>query len=640
MILATAGHVDHGKTSLIRRLTGVDTDRLAEERRRGLTIELGYAFLQRRERRIGFIDVPGHLRFVHTMVAGAHGLDGALLIVAADDGPMPQTLEHLDILRLLGTPTVVPVITKIDRVGPDRVVEVSQAVEALLAGSGLAATPCRPVCAPQGEGIDALLATIDGLPAREAAADAPFRLSVDRIIRLKGTGLVLAGTVAEGSVARGSVIAHLPGGTALRVRDLRVHDHPADLAGPGDRCALNVTGIDADAVHRGDWLCPVGPDERALDTTTTRVDVLVTPLPGARLPSREGTVHVHIQAARRDARLRWLERDASADAPTRLARLTLTAPALLAHGDRLVLRDAAGRHTTAGARVLDVLPPARGGSRPARLGALQALAEGLQTSAPDRLAVALDVIDGIEAAGCVPADWPRRNLRDFTASAPAGWCTGSAGGVSLLVRETRLTPLLEDLPGRVREWHSRQPQAPGIPVATLRRVVAADPRLFALALGRLLADGRLERRGETLCEPGFQPRLQGEDARAWKRLETLLQDGGQKPPVLHHLAQALALPPDKLRTLLKRLAALGYVVQIADNRVMLPEAVDALARTFAQVAAARGEAGVTAAEFRDASGVGRNLAIDVLEYFDATGQTYRRGDARFVSKLRGDGFGR
>ncbi|MEQ8663890.1 MAG: selenocysteine-specific translation elongation factor, partial [Gammaproteobacteria bacterium] len=377
MIVATAGHVDHGKTLLVRALTGVDTDRLPEEKARGLTIDLGFAYRDLGDGRVtGFVDVPGHERFIRTMVAGVSGIDVVLFIIAADDGPMPQTAEHLAILDLLGVTRGVIALTKIDRVDAARVDAVSAACRDLFAPTALAASALVPVSAVTGAGIATLRAELVRLAAMlpPRPTNGNFRLAVDRSFVLKGAGRVVTGTVFSGAVALEDDVFHLPHGSALRVRGIHAQNRAASIAVAGDRCALNLAGSALREAEpgRGDWITGAG-----CAFTTRRLEALVRVLAGeSRALANRSPVHVHLGAADVTARLVTVDGGAIEPGAAGLVQLQLDHPLHAVHGDRLVLRDQTARRTLGGGSVVDPQPEVRGRNRAERLAGLAAMQAG------------------------------------------------------------------------------------------------------------------------------------------------------------------------------------------------------------------------------------------------------------------------
>ena len=377
MILATAGHVDHGKTALVRALTGVDTDRLPEEKRRGMSIDLGFAYATPAHggdaEPIGFVDVPGHQAFIRNTLAGLSGVDRALLVVAADDGPMPQTIEHLALLDLLDVPLAAVVITKIDRVPPPRIVEVALAIDALLQAAGLPDAPVFPVCGIDGSGIAPLQAHLSELaatlPARPQAGN--FRLAVDRAFSIAGAGLVVTGTVVSGRIAEGDVVRLLGTGHVGKVRGLHAQHRSAAECHAGQRAALNVSGPlpRPEAIARGDWLVAGDPPQ-----PQCRIDALLRVPAAADALKHWTAVHVHCAAAHATGRIAVLEGPQFGPGKSALVQLLLDQPLGAAAGDRFIVRDASAQRTLGGGRVLDVFAPARGRAKPQRLAELRVLA--------------------------------------------------------------------------------------------------------------------------------------------------------------------------------------------------------------------------------------------------------------------------
>jgi selenocysteine-specific elongation factor len=633
MILATAGHIDHGKTSLVRALTGVDADRLPEEKRRGLTIDLGFAYTTLPDgTELGFVDVPGHERFLPNMLAGVLSIDRVLLIVAADDGPRPQTLEHLEILELIGIAEVTGVVTKIDRVDAARREAVEAEVTALLASSGYGGSPILAASSRTGEGIPALAAHLSERAAeadRDRAVWPPvgqFRLPIDRVFSLPGIGTVATGTAASGSVAPGDRLMLSPRGIEVRVRGVHAHNRAVERAAAGDRCALNIAGNFPDGAEpgRGDWL--VAPD---LHAPTARIDVALRVSPAAPTPLRSGLpVHVHIGTEDRVGRVAVLGRNLLAPGEEGFVQLDLDRPIGALWGDRVVLRDHGALHTLAGGRVVDPFPPRRGRARPERLAALTALQEGdagtaleellrLQGSialAPFTLArnLTLGEIDAIVAAG----DFVR--LGDARAPYAAS--------------EARLTELGARLVATLGELHHREPDALGASrSALLRRLRGEAPEVvLEAALSAAITAGDVVRDRAVLRLPTHLPRLSREDERLWQRVEPLLATAELRPPRVREVAEVLGLEPEAAARLMKRYERFGRVAPVAGNRYFLPETVAHLAGIARELADHDPAGSFTAASFKDRSGVGRNLTIEILEYLDRVGVTRRVGDARVV----------
>jgi selenocysteine-specific elongation factor len=633
MILATAGHVDHGKTALVQALTGVDADRLPEEKRRGLTIDLGFAYATLPDgTELGFVDVPGHERFLPNMLAGVLSIDRVLLVVAADDGPRPQTLEHLDILELIGVAEITGVVTKIDRVEPDRTAAVIEEVGALLTAAGFAGSPIFPVSSRSGGGIagltDHLQASARIAAAKRSAAPASgfFRMPIDRAFTLPGIGLVVTGTVAAGTVAVGDRLLISPSGIAVRVRGLHSQNHPVESAAAGERCAVNVSGSFPEGREpgRGDWI--VAPERHA---PARRLDLLVRVSRLAETSLRDGLpIHLHVGTADIVGRVAVLEGRSIAAGGSGFVQVDFNQPIGALHGDRVVLRDHAARHTLAGGRVVDPFPLRRGRRLPSRLAVLRASAEADPAQALLRI---------LEAEGLValPDFALARNLAplELAALAEAGGflCVGTARA-SVAVTAERLATLCDNIVAALATSHQTQPDALGPTRPALLaqlRTIAPEVALEA-ALAALAAAGRIVREGPVWRLPEHRPRLTRADERLWERVRPLLDVEDLRPPRVREIAAVLALEPEAVERFLHRAERLGRVAKVADNRFFLPETLVRLAEIGRELAETSSEGTFTAATFKDRSGVGRNLTIQILEYLDKMGATRREGDARVV----------
>ncbi|MBU6336069.1 MAG: selenocysteine-specific translation elongation factor, partial [Chloroflexi bacterium] len=518
MIVATAGHVDHGKTSLIRALTGVDTDRLPEERARGMTIDLGFAYLPLPgaadpDEVIGFVDVPGHERFVRNMLAGVAGIDFALLVVAADDGPMPQTQEHLAILDLLGVAQGAVALTKVDRVSSTRVDEVTAQIAALLAPTTLARSPVVPCAAPSGIGIDALRALLQTAQTKRAAraTDGGFRLAIDRSFLLDGAGRVVTGTVYSGTVSVGDALVVAPSGLEVRVRGIHSQNRQATEAGAGLRCGINLAGADLRRyeLHRGDWL--VTP---ALASCATRLGVTLQLSASEARALRDRTpVHVHLGAADVGGRVGLLRDGPLAPGEACQAVLTLDAPLLAVRGDRFVIRDQSATRTLGGGTVLEPVPFPRALSRSKRLALHAAMRADSPALALEQLIANLP--EGIEAA------WFARcwNLSpDTTAMLSAAADLHEvplAEGDRLLVPAAGWESLCAAVLAAIGEHHQQAPAQTGLPEPQLAAALAvpASPRLRLAATDALVRAGRLQRKAGQLCLPGHRAVLPAADLR-------------------------------------------------------------------------------------------------------------------------------
>jgi selenocysteine-specific elongation factor len=606
MIVGTAGHVDHGKTALVKALTGVDTDRLAEEKRRGITIDLGYAYTDE----FGFVDVPGHERFVHTMLAGASGIDTALLVVSLPEGIRPQTREHLQILSLLGITAGVVALTKLD-LAPDRVPEVSAALRDLLAGTPLAGAPAVPVSAFSGEGLDDLrdALRLSAAPARPAGGYP--RLAVDRAFTLSGAGLVVTGTLVSGRIAVEDRLVLSPPGLELRVRGLRAHNQPATEAFAGQRVALNITGpkLSKEAVSRGDWVL-----HPFIHAPAAALDARISLLPGVPRALRQDTrVHLHLGAAHTMARVSLLDRDRLEPGDSAPARLTLAAPIGALALDRLVLRDTGAIATIGGGVVLDPFPPHRGRRTAVRLSQLRALEQ------PEALGALLATSPGwTDAATFLRA----RNVADPSAlPVPAG---------GLFIAPPALETIRDTVAGALAQHHRAHPELPGLQPDRLRIALADRPPASAFAgiLDALVHDGILAREGPWFRLPGHKAGLSPMDEKLWPQIEPRLSALRFRPPRVNELSAELKVPEPVLRASLKRLSRLGRTVEVVTDLYFLRTAVAEMAVIAAETKDESGH--LTAALFRDRLDNGRKVAIHVLEFFDKAGITVRTGDLRRV----------
>lgn len=631
MIVATAGHVDHGKTSLIRALTGVDTDRLEEEKQRGMSIDLGFAYADfGGETPIGFVDVPGHERFVRNMLAGVAAIDFALLIVAADDGPMPQTAEHVAILDLLGVTQGAVALTKTDRVPEERVAQARAEIAALLAPTALRNAPVFPMATPTGQGVDLLREHLAAVHQRfeTRRPNGNFRMAVDRCFTIAGSGLVVTGAVFSGTARIDDQVVVSPQGISARIRGIHALNKPASAAFAGQRCALNIAGADLKRIEiaRGDWI--VAPPAHA---PTARIDVRISVCATEARPLQHWTpVHLHIGAAVVNARIAPLQGRAIAPGAIGLAQLVLDAPVGAVRGDRFILRDQSARRTIAGGIVFDPFGPARGRSRPERLVQLAAM----ELDAPEN---ALSALLDAEPAGI--------NLDRFSIS----WNLTPAEAQTLHeVQPIRMVAIGEGMLGIalhhwtalcnricavLQEWHAAQPESLG-PASSALAVQLGLPIKSAVmhaAIKSLIEEQRIVREGLGLRMPEHRARLSDADQEFLAKISDVLQIAGIRPPIVGELAKMLEVDQPALISFLDRVATLGHLVRVAKNRFFLPATVAELVRIAARLAIESSDGSFDAASFRDRSGIGRNLTIEVLEFLDRSGVTRFAGGKRSLS---------
>lgn len=639
MILATAGHVDHGKTSLIKRLTGIDTDRLAEEKARGLTIDLGFAYKPLPSGAIlGVVDVPGHERFVSNMLAGVGAIDCALLVVAADDGPMPQTREHIAILDLLNIGTGVVALTKVDRAGPGRVGEAEAEVREVLAGTFLEGADIFPVSSATGEGIARLeehlevLAELFDVRSRRGH----FRLAVDRCFTIHGAGVVVTGAVFSGELPSGASALVSPAGSVARVRSLRALNEPAQSGHAGERLALNLGGPGArkDRIRRGDWI--VAPPAH---NPSSRIDARLRILAAEDGAFRHNSpVHFHFGAQDVPARVAILEGNAIAPGESALVRISLDQPTLAVHGDRFVLRDQSAQRTIGGGLVLDAFGPTRGRAREGRLAQLGALETD---SAAEALGNLLALPEGE-----VDLTWFERlfNLRPGEAQAVqqevAFVRTGTAAAPFAVTAE-KWNILQEQALEVVVAWQKANPDSQGLSSTEIRKSlpVRTSAAVLASALTQIVAGGRLRSEGQLYFVPGSRKIIEAKTGALGDLIVTALREGGVPPPTVHEISARTALAPKLISGFLNRAAAKGTVCRVAETRFFLAETVDLLARKTEELGKASGDGWFKITDFRERTGIGRRSSVELLEYFDKVGFTVRDGDQRRVARSASHLFG-
>jgi selenocysteine-specific elongation factor len=607
-VVATAGHVDHGKSSLIRRLTGIDPDRLAEEKRRGLTIELGYAWKTLPSgREIAFVDVPGHERFVRTMLAGVGPVPVVLFVVAADEGWKPQSEEHLEIVDVLGVAVGVVALTKRDLVDDETLAIADDDVREHLVGTALETAPIVPVSSTTGDGLDALVVALDdAIAAASTPAGGRTRLFVDRVFTIRGSGTVVTGTLTGGCLETGQEVALEPGGRRARIRALQSHERGVTSVCAVARVAANLAGIDRGEVQRGDVLTEAGAwrPTTELEATIVPVRGLVHPLTG------RGAFSVHAGASESPARIR-LYGGSVAPGATAFARLKLERPLVLDVFDRFVLREAGRRETVAGGVVLDVAPPRRAGVGPeGRLGA--------------RAAASRDDLPAIlvaERGAIARNDVPVLTGSDATGGEPIGeWLVASAV-VDAAAAEVTAT---------LGSHHAAHPLDEGAPLGDVRRTALRalgragaprDPALVEALLDHLVERGVLARSATAVRLTTHRVSL---DAHADEVDRLVAAISGEHE----------ALPPDVKaliadgfeREVIDAAARAGLVVRIAPDIVVVPSL---LARTT-EIVRQHGPAGVTVSTVRETLGTSRKYAVPLLEHLDRTGVTRRDGDLRFA----------
>ncbi|QRG79269.1 selenocysteine-specific translation elongation factor [Citrobacter sp. R56] len=601
MIIATAGHVDHGKTTLLQAITGVNADRLPEEKKRGMTIDLGYAYWPQADGRVlGFIDVPGHEKFLSNMLAGVGGIDHALLVVACDDGVMAQTREHLQILKLTGNPQLTVALTKADRVDETRIEEVREEIQTTLAHYGFSGASLFVTAASEGRGIDTLREHLQQLSTCAHASNQSFRLALDRAFTVKGAGLVVTGTALSGEVNVGDTLWLTGVNKPMRVRSLHAQNQPTEYAHAGQRIALNIAGdAEKDQLNRGDWLLSDAPPE-----AFTRVIVSLeqqAPL------TQWQPLHIHHAASHVTGRVSLLEGS--------LAELVFDTPLWLADNDRLVLRDISARATLAGARVVMLNPPRRGKRKPDYLQWLSAL----ENAQDDSAALAIHLERG--AVNLPDFAWARqlngegmRQLIDQPDFIQAGYSLLNAPVAARWQRK-----ILDTL----ATYHEQHRDEPGPGRERLRRMALPmeDEALVLLLIERMRESGVIHSHHGWLHLPDHKAGFSDEQQVIWHKTESLF---GDEPWWVRDLARETGSDEQIMRQVLRQAAQQGMITAIVKDRYYRNDRIVSFANMIRDLDREKGS--TCAADFRDRLNVGRKLAIQILEYFDRIGFTRRRGN--------------
>jgi len=632
LILGTAGHIDHGKTSLVRALTGIDTDRLPEEKARGITIELGFAHLELPgDIRFGIVDVPGHERFIRTMVAGVGGMDLVMLVIAADEGVMPQTREHLEICRLLGVQRGLVALTKSDLVEPDWLGLVAEEVRDYLAGSFLEDAAIVPLSSRSGAGLDDLRTELARLAGEiePKRSDGPCRLPVDRVFTVAGFGTVVTGTLLSGRMAVGDEVEILPSGLQSRVRGIQSHGKKCDAGLAGERLAVNLQGVEHDRLRRGDVIAPAG-----LFRTTRVVDVRLDYLEsaGRELKSRS-LLRFHSSTAEVQAEVVLLGNSSLPPGGSCYARLRLAEPLLLLPGDPFVLRRSSPSATVGGGRVLDPFPPLR-----RRKGdESQQLLEAIEGE-DDLLRVAA-MVEGALLSGISQQELLRRT--GFSAARLEKGLTSllSSGRIVQMTREPRIflarngvSELMETLLAAVEQFLVENPLKEGMGKEELKGRLPrrSDQRFFAPLLAALERDGRLLPERDIVRLPHRKAGGTKGAGDLQGRLEALLVTGGCEPPTLKELGEAVGIGEKLLLEHLNQMAREGRAAKIKSDIFYAPAAVAEIREKLTAYLKEQGE--ITPPQFRELTGLSRKFMIPLLEYFDGEKLTIRVGDKRVLRR--------
>jgi len=622
MIIATAGHVDHGKTSLVGLLTGVQTDQLEEERARGLTIDLGFAHTTIQGASFGFVDVPGHIRFINNMLAGVSAVDLALLVVAADDGIMPQTREHLAILHALAVPQLIVVLTKSDRVAAEQCQTVTESINDLLTPTTYAGAKIVACSGVTGIGRQDLeKALIEASTEARLRSDVGyFRMAVDRVFTAKGAGTIVTGAIIDGSIAIADTIHEVSAQQPFKVRSIQRHGSASDIAMAGDRVALNLTGPQAGLKQlvRGAWLT-ANPTLRPHH----HIDVLLHVQSTEVKPLRHWTpAHVYHSAQHTLGHLATLEAPKMLPNETGLVQVVCKAPLSACVGDKIIFRDQGATRTIASGIVVDPIAKGRGRAKPSRLKLLNALANAAHFD--DYAQVCLDTMPG-----GVPVSDFARNLNWLPATIQA-WLKNNKQTLLLdqcLVTKKAFDQAQTALIQGLSRFHKDNPAAEGMNVSALSGVLPRNYLFKTAIIDQLKKTGTIVVVGTIARLPGAIVKLPEATQRLLDRLRPLLAETPLQPPVIHDLSERLGVPPKSLLQQLQPAVKAGLLVQPVKNRLFLPESIQTFTSLITKLA---GDNGFSVQQFRDAAGIGRNLCIELLEYFDGKGITRRDGNVRFL----------
>ncbi|MGQ9755470.1 MAG: selenocysteine-specific translation elongation factor [Desulfotomaculales bacterium] len=633
-VVGTAGHVDHGKTALIKALTGIDTDRLKEEKERGISIELGFAYLDLPSGiRVGIVDVPGHERFIKNMLAGVGGIDLVLLVIAADEGVMPQTREHLDIIHLLGIQRGIVVISKIDLVDEQWVELVKEDVADCLKGTSLAQAPVIPVSAFTGEGLKELVSTLDRMvqevPPRDT--EGPARLPVDRVFSVTGFGTVLTGTLLSGHIKVGDVLQIMPGRVTTRVRTIQVHKRKVDEAYAGQRVAINVPGVEIDQVRRGDVL--ITPDSLPV---TRRLDASLTLLKSADRPLKNrARVRFHLGAAEIMARVILLELDELIPGNSAYAQIQLEGETVAAYGDTFVIRSYSPTRTIGGGKVLQPSAPHHKRFRPEVIATLATLERGSPFQLlEEKLARVGNIVSVEEIAQAM--GWHPDKVKELGTELVR---LGRARSLTVDGKEHLVAgEVWDSWRAKIREvvsrYHREYPLREGFPREELRSRYFGNlsAKVFNTILRLLAGEGAIELGANVVALPGFRAEPTAEQKVIVDRIVEAYRAGGLQPPSWESVVQTLGLTTPALDELQAFLTRTGRLVKVTEELFFHPDNVER-ARQLLEKALERADA-ITVGEARIVWQTSRKYAVPLLELFDNLRVTRRIGDKRVLVKAK------
>jgi selenocysteine-specific elongation factor len=626
-IIGTAGHIDHGKTSLIKALTGQDTDRLKEEKERGISIDLGFAHLDLPDgTSAGVVDVPGHERFIKNMLAGAHGMDLVLFTVAADDGVMPQTEEHFDIVHLLGVKMALFVITKSDLVPPAKIHDVEEEIKILTVGTALEDAPIVAVSTVTGAGIPELQALISRTlkSGAKAAPAGYFRLPVDRVFVLQGHGVVVTGTALGGTIRTGEHVRCLPGDQMFRVRSLQVHGHAVDTAGWGQRVAVNLSGVDRAALTRGDVICA-----EKLTFTSERFDARLEVRPGAAKGIKNHQrVRIHIGAAERLGKIILLGTKNKLDPKERaFCQITTTEPLLVLRGDHFIVRDETASRTLGGGVIIH--PWARPHKK--READLPDRLERLCTG--DTAQLTESFLNESEACALPIAPvYQFLNIQEDEALARIGQLKElhafNAEGETVYTTEFKWQRLKDSLLRALKDFHASHTLVPGMDMEELRGKLPfqLSPKLFRVMVDTLITEKSIAKEDNLLRLAQHRVQLGGQEKSLMERIKQILNAQPMSPPELKEMEKQLGVNRAKLSEVIRLMERERSIVRVATELYFPSSSVEKVKTLLCKSLAEKGE--ISAATFRDLLGSSRKYTIALLEYFDREGVTLRIGDIR------------
>ena len=623
MIIGTAGHIDHGKTSLVKALTGIDADRLPEEKARGITIDLGFAYVpDGAGKTVGFVDVPGHEKFVHTMVAGAAGMDHALLVVAADDGVMPQTREHLRIVDLLGVPELTTVITKIDMVDAARLETVRSQVAELVGATRFGNVLSHLVSAKSGAGIQGLRNELFTRAEQLQKHGSYFRLPIDRVFVVKGVGVAITGAVLSGVVRVGDTLLLGPKQLEVKVRSIHAQNMPAEKATVGTRCGIVLSGVEYADVARGDWL--VAPE---LSFLTQRIDCRITVPADAERSVKDGEqLLLHYGTEHFLTRLIMLDAQELRPGQAGYAQCSFDKPLPICWHDRLVFRDSSARLTLAGGLVLDGDPPVRGRKKPERIGVLESLSQ-------DGLSILMSTLLNNSQPVFLSrwSSFVNQPLNDLLAIAESeSALVLMIGAQRYAVGQQTLAGLSHSTSSVLKDFHEREPDEPGLSIERLRRMAAPSYPLeiFKEIAQHLIDVHQLALTGSFVHLPDHRVTLTASEQVIWERIYPRLLEGQYDPPWVRDLAKDLGESENSVRTLLRKVSRTSQLAQVVPDLFYPVPTMQIMADIIRDLVEVDGS--VTVITFKDRVHLGRKRAIQILEAFDRLGFTrrlvsYRRG---------------